>query len=290
MLVKAPDKKKRGVFSRVGWTGFTRDGPHWLIECAKKAKANKEQAKKAWDGLFIRIYHLSTHQGRKTMSSNGCTVIATLAAQKHAKNGYVSDKEMEDIIDNISGPIAKEIREKNNIHGHYGYLSLQEALEGIPTDGTSFTGVAGGNVTNEGHLDNFLKLLSEGEQGNLRDVATSAAFLFNGHTVNVSKYVSGTTGDIWYEINDSLGRMSDENGIAQATRTRCRDLDILRTVLLRYACSQLDQEVFFKNYGYEIDLLSAEEDPRTFQAFVWNTKPTIRERRKLTPLSICTQC
>ena len=135
-LVLAPEKKKRGAFRQVGWTGSAR--AHWLIECSKKSKANKEQAKKTWEELFIRIDRLSTHQGRKTESTNGCTIIATLAAQKHATKGFVTNQEMEHIIDNVAGPIAKEIRKENNIHGYYGYVSLQEAIDGISTDDTDF--------------------------------------------------------------------------------------------------------------------------------------------------------
>ena len=112
---------------------------------------------------------------------------------------------MEHIIDNVAGPIAKEIRKENNIHGYYGYVSLQEAIDGISKDDTDFAGVAGGNVMDDNHIENFLKLLSEGEQGKLHNVTTSAAFLFKGHTINVNKCITGTTGDIWYEINDSLG-------------------------------------------------------------------------------------
>jgi hypothetical protein len=226
----------------------------------------------------IKVSGINTYQGRLIESTNGCTVISALVAahQLSSRSGAVTDATVINVIDRQCGPLLREIRGKLGLGGHA--LIIPSDVHDHLVDHNilsqeTFVGAAGGNILDEGHMNEFLKLL----QGDSAQHAKAAATLFfREHVISIvksqhGKAISGSLsnqGLCCYELIDSMPGMFD-GGRGMATRTRCTDMDSLQVLLRWYAsrkfsdsnCSYIDKTIW--------DDSMADFDPRVFQGFVW---------------------
>jgi len=240
----------------------------------KKEKATmrtiKSQIRKEHQQLMgsnrIDVMNLSTYQGRIPQSTNGCAVISPLVVSRHLRSrSAVGDDEIVEVIDKQCGPLLREIR---------GKLKLGGAALIIPSDvhdhlvdkkllsQDAFVGATGGNIMDQKHLAEFLRLLDTGENNSHARLRTGAALFFREHVVSLAKVPLG--GKWHYDLIDSLPGMA-----GTATRTRCHDLVALETMLRYYASSRFSEsncDYIDKN---DWDDCMADFDPRVFQSFVW---------------------
>jgi hypothetical protein len=238
----------------------------------------------------VQVFHLNTYQGKYNTpaknSTNGCTVISPLVAVHHLSNmnngAGVSDAMIEKVIDTIAPSILTKVRRKLGLDGHaliipsdvHDFLVDEKILKQ-----EMFVGVCGGNLLDGDHMNEFLSLLENGEdvdsgsrnneekKDDSKKVA--AALFFHEHVVSILKVVL-PDGTSWYDLVDSLPRRSSDNYDKMgATRTRCKDLDSLQSVLQWYACSKFSpaDEKYIDSNQWDDNMCNF--DPRVFQAFVW---------------------
>ena len=224
----------------------------------------------------IRVFPLDTYQGRLSESTNGCTVISALVASQHLRTGGdVTDAQICSVIDRQCGPLLRQIRSKLGLGGHaliipsdvHDHLVDHKLLQQ-----DKFIGAAGGNILDEEHLGEFLKLLSVGENGKHGLCAAAATLFFREHVVSLVKRVSHTTQTATYDLVDSMPGLS-YNGQSRASRTHCRDFGSLQVLLRWYAsrkfspahCAYVDRNKWNDSM--------ADLDPRVFQGFVWGESP-----------------
>lgn len=217
----------------------------------------------------IQVLPLATYQGRKMESTNGCTVISALVAAGHLNEaGSISDGRISQVIDRECGPVLREIR---------GKLGLGGSALIIPSDVHDhlvdhkilkqeyFVGAAGGNVMDQQHFGEFVKLLTVGEDGKGANKKAAATLFFREHVISIVKSPVGPN-QSFYDLVDSLPGTGGGNA---ASRTRCKDEDSLEVLLRWYTsrkfsdknCSYIDRNVW--------DDTMADFDPRVFQGFVW---------------------
>ena len=236
----------------------------------------------------IQVFQLKTYQGKYSQpdkdSTNGCTVISPLIAINHLsnENGGISDMMIENVIDNVAPSILIRVRRKLGLAAHaliipsdvHDFLVDEKILKQ-----EMFVGVCGGNLLDGDHVNDFLHLLENGEDSNngsdgirskeeKKDFSkkVAAALFFHEHVVSILKVVL-PDGTSWYDLVDSLPRRV--NDTLGATRTRCKDLQSLQTVLQWYACSKFssaDEKYIDTNIWED---MMCNFDPRVFQAFVW---------------------
>jgi len=224
------------------------------------------------------VFALETHQGKVRDrngldSTNGCTVIAPLIATTHVRSsGGVSDDAIAQIIDNIAPQLLHVIRAKlglgpnsliipSDVHDHLFDKKIISP--------ESFVGVSGGNVMSDEHIGNMLDCLND-DGGGKGQRKTACAFFFHAHVVCIVKLVVNGGKDIWYDLIDSLPHLV--GNVNEGTRTRCKDVESLRTHLRWYASSKFgpaDCDYIDRN---EWNNDRADFDPRVFQAFTWAEK------------------
>jgi hypothetical protein len=220
----------------------------------------------------IEVQAIDTYQGRKSESTNGCTVISALVAACHlVSHGGITNPQVCQVIDRECGPLLREIR---------GKLGLGESALIIPSDVHDhlvdrkilqqkyFEGAAGGNILDPDHFGEFIKLISVGDDGKAPWNRKAAATLFfREHVISIVKLPVGPD-QVFYDLVDSM----PSGGRSLASRTRCKDLKSLEVLLRWYTsrkfsdsnCSHIDRSSW--------DDSMADFDPRVFQGFVWAAK------------------
>jgi hypothetical protein len=226
----------------------------------------------------ISVSYLSTYQGRLHESTNGCTVISALVAANHMMRpgmSSISNDEVAHIIDRVCGPVLRKIRSKLGLPAH-ALLIPSDVHDQLVDDNVLsqdvFEGASGGNVLDETHMGEFMKVLSAGESGKGENHSKAAAtFFFREHVISIVKYLAPNGSQVCYDLIDSLPT-SFQGGRSAATRTRCGSLDALRA-LLNWYCSRKFSDA---NCQYidtqKWDDSMADFDPRVFQGFVWMSK------------------
>ena len=220
------------------------------------------------------MFGLGTYQGRLRNSTNGCTVISPLVVSRHLNSpSNVSDAAIVNVIDKECPPLLREIRKKLELDGDaliipsdvHDHLVDKKILSQ-----SKFSGACGGNILDDKHIGEFLRLLESGEKGDHMMKRTGAAFFFHEHVVSIVKCPLGG-GKFCYDMVDSMPRLVDayDSNKLMASRTRCHDLDAFEVLLRWYACGKFSSS----NCNYidrnEWDEMMADIDPRVFQAFVW---------------------
>jgi hypothetical protein len=217
-------------------------------------------------GGKIRIFSIETYQGRKSESTNGCTVISALVVANHLQDPEpfttISTATIQDVIDNQCGPILRNIRKKLGLSGS-AYISPSEVHEQILLQ-HRFQDVTGGNIMNHEHVRSFLQALSasNGKAG--------ATLFFQEHVVSIVKSINPVTRKPYYDFIDSLPVQNKHGHLTPGTRTRCCNLDALENVIMCYAIWKLRAVAKYNLW----DDQNAESDPRVFQGFVWTAAST----------------
>jgi hypothetical protein len=239
-----------------------------MRELAQQYAADWDSAKTS---KKANVYMLETHQGKASTkgqdSTNGCTVIAPLIASAHITSlGGVSDITVEEIIDFQAPPLLATIRTKlglsagaliipSDVHDHLFDNKIIEA--------ESFMGVFGGNIMDVEHVGALVKcLLDNGTK------KSAAALFFHAHVVCITKMAT-SSGEIWFDLIDSLPRREDPSKPASGCRIRCKDEETMMSCIKWYASQKFgpsDQEYIDKN---EWDEDNCDFDPRVFQGFAW---------------------
>jgi hypothetical protein len=223
----------------------------------------------------IEVTAIDTYQGRTRDSTNGCTVISALVAAFHlVSHGGITNSQVCQVIDRECGPLLREIRNK---------LGLGESALIIPSDvhdhlvdkkvlhQKHFEGAAGGNIMDEDHFGEFIKLISVGDDGKAPWSRKAAATLFfREHVISIVKFPVGPN-QVFYDLVDSLPGLAT-GGRNLASRTRCKDVKSLEVLLRWYTtrkfsdsnCAHIDCNPWDDNM--------ADMDPRVFQGFVWAAK------------------
>ena len=230
----------------------------------------------------VQVFQLGTYQGKFSGSgrdsTNGCAVISPLVAIHHLSNvgaASLPDSVIERVIDDVAPKLLVKVRRKLGLSGNaliipsdvHDFLVDEKILKQ-----EMFVGVCGGNIIDGDHLNEFIRLLEDGEDspnGDEKKDTTkkiAAALFFHEHVVSILKVVlpDGTT---WYDLVDSLPRNS--SGQLGGTRTRCKDLGSFQALLQWYAISKFspaDERYIDTN---QWDDIMCNFDPRVFQAFVW---------------------
>ncbi len=233
----------------------------------------------------VQVFQLGTYQGKYSGSgrdsTNGCTVISPLVAIHHLSNtagASLPDAVIERVIDEVAPKILVKVRRKLGLAGQaliipsdvHDFLVDEKILKQ-----EMFVGVCGGNIIDGDHLNEFIRLLEDGEEApnskkceeeKIGPKKIAAALFFHEHVVSILKVVlpDGTT---WYDLVDSLPRSS--NGQMGGTRTRCKDLGSFQALLQWYAINKFspaDEKYIDTN---QWDDIMCNFDPRVFQAFVW---------------------
>jgi len=234
----------------------------------KSASQAKFEINKDWDRLLTqnqaKIDYLATFQGRRpgpnTDSTNGCTVISPLVAYRHVTwhKPRLPNSHIEHVIDTDCPPILAAIRRKLSLaNGSFivpadvhDYLFDKGLLKNL------FGDVHGGNVFNDGHMDELVKTLEKLDQGRKAGVA----FFFCEHVIPILKNGDGT-----YELVDSLPHQP----VGRAVRILCSSSSVLRVCLTWYCYSKLSPSKLQYIDSNPWNDAVAELDPRTFQAHVW---------------------
>lgn len=234
----------------------------------------------------VQVFQLDTYQGKYNIperdSTNGCTVISPLVAIHHLRDennagAGIPDVMIEKVIDVIAPEILIKVRRKLGLSG--SALIIPSDVHDFLVDEKilkqeMFVGVCGGNLLDGDHVNEFLNLLESGEDnGNsgheekkYSSKKVAAALFFHEHVVSIVKVVL-PDGTSWYDLIDSLPRKMNEK--IGATRTRCKDIESLQSVLQWYACSKITPEDEKYVDTNEWDDVMCNFDPRVFQGFVW---------------------
>ncbi|CAB9507319.1 expressed unknown protein [Seminavis robusta] len=218
------------------------------------------------DGI-IEIRPIDTYQGRYSQSTNGCTVISPLVVAHHlaTSNGVLlPDREIKHVIDNECGPLLREIRGKLGLENHS--LIIPSDVHDHLVDKNilkqdHFVGATGGNIINEEHIGEFIKLFQEKRKA-------GAALFFREHVVSIIKIPVGG-GRAYYDLVDSMPGTKDARNNPCASRTRCKSEEALDVLLKWYATKKFTESncSYIDNNGWN-DMM-ADLDPRVFQGFVW---------------------
>lgn len=217
----------------------------------------------------IRIMSLPTFQGRVDASTNGCTVISALCAAVHMRqaSALLSDDQIGEIIDRQCGPILRKIRSKLGLSGH-ALIIPSDVHDHLVDDKIlrqeDFEGAAGGNIMDEKHRGEFVRLLAVGEDGKGAARKAAATLFFREHVISIVKIVTSPH-QIYYDLIDSLPTSSTGRG----TRTRCADLNALEVLLRWYASRKFSEANCTYIDRHRWDDAMADFDPRVFQGFVW---------------------
>jgi hypothetical protein len=222
----------------------------------------------------IEVFGLGTYQGRNRNSTNGCTVISPLVVSRHLNSpGSVSDDAIVHVIDKQCPPLLRDIRRKLELEGDaliipsdvHDYLVDHKILHQ-----EKFSGACGGNILDEDHIGEFLRLLEGGETGNASMKKTGAAFFFHEHVVSIVKVPLGQ-GRFAYDMVDSMPRLVDAYNSSKmmASRTRCYSLDAFAVLMKWYACGKFSSSNCTYIDRNDWQEMMADLDPRVFQAFVW---------------------
>jgi len=228
---------------------------------------------------MIFIHNLGTHQGRLKEpgkdSTNGCTVISALVAKNHLKPGpAIPNSQIESVIDIDAPPILRKVRVKLGLTGDA--LIIPSDVNDYFVDNNmlrqdQFVGVCGGNIMDEEHMGELLKLMQCGlQQKGVSDKKVAATFFFHEHVICILKSFT-LKGELRYELIDSMPRnMKPGLGPASAVRVRCLDIEGLQVLLSWYACSRFSDSNcdFIDQHGWDEN--NCDFDPRVFQAFVWS--------------------
>jgi hypothetical protein len=262
--------------------------PLALVDINKPAQQSLSELRAHYGRLYrdytahgrIQVVSLPTYQGRRSASTNGCTVISALCAAAHLNSPMnITNDMIEKIIDESCGPVLRTIRSKLGLGGHA--LIIPSDVHDHLVDHKilhqeKFRGAAGGNVLDPSHYGEFLKLLTDeppplpnnGGQSNhitnnTKNTKAGATFFFREHVISIVKCVDRTTGGVSYDWIDS---MPSPSWHGRATRTTCADATALTTQLLHYVSGKLiDNSAASAPW----DDGMADLDPRVFQGFVW---------------------
>lgn len=225
----------------------------------------------------IRVSGLSTYQGRIDDSTNGCTVISALVAANHmlrSGSNTIGDDEIVHIIDRVCGPVLRKIRSKLGLGNTHALLIPSDVHDYLVDSNVLtqevFEGAAGGNAMDPEHMGEFLKLLAVGESGKGNRSKAAATFFFREHVISIVKYLNGNTGQVSYDLIDSLP--GSVNGYSGATRTECQDLESLQVLLKWYTSRKFSDSNCSYIDSHPWDDSMADFDPRVFQGFVWMIK------------------
>ena len=129
-----------------------------------------------------------------------------------------------------------------------------------------FVGATGGNIVDDEHLEELLKLL-QGEPGKTQHYKAAATFFFREHVISIVKFPTSPTEAV-YDMVDSLPTC---NG--RASRTRCMSFEALKVHLQWYSSRKFSDGNCTYIERNRWDDTMADFDPRVFQAFVWADLP-----------------
>lgn len=235
----------------------------WKQDCLRRQSAGR-----------ITVATIPTYQGRVDDSINGCAVIAALCAAWHLRSGRLDVGTIVNVIDKQCGPLLRQIRSKVNlgmhscvapsdVHDHLTELKILKEEQ--------FGGVSGGNILNDKHLSEFVKLLGAGEQTTKVNQPAAATLFFREHVISIVKTIDARNGFTTYCLIDSMPMASNRH---TSSRTTCRDMESLH-VLLKWHCTRKlsDSEcesIDRKKWAW--DDSEAASDARVFQGFVWRQR------------------
>lgn len=256
----------------------------------------------------VRISRANTYQGRLPGSANGCTVIALLLCVHHFCNTTTNvaaaaeavqggqgllqiqgnddglpDATIIQVIDEETPVMLPNVRSKlgliknaliipQDVHDYFMDKEL------LATE--QFVTVVGGNVLDDNHVEEFMKhLTATTDHGKL-----AATLFFHDHVIAILCLRRGKSGDVWFDVIDSLPneetlrRVDQEtttfgSGILDfvpfASRIRCLTVEALKATIRWFACSRFtdDNKQYLDMYDW--DDAHSDFDPRVFQAFVW---------------------
>lgn len=232
----------------------------WKEECLRRQTAGR-----------ITVTSIPTYQGRVEDSINGCAVIAALLAAWHLRTGSLDMSTIVDVIDRQCGPMLRQIRSKANL-GVHSCIAPSDAHDHLTElnilKQRHFGGVSGGNILNDKHLSEFVKLIGAGEQRNEANKPSAATLFFREHVMSIVKTIDDRTGSASYCLIDSMPMASNRH---TSSRTTCRDMESLH-VLLKWHCARKlsDSEckaIDRKKWAWDDSM--ADSDSRVFQGFVW---------------------
>lgn len=218
----------------------------------------------------IQVSPLRTYQGRINGSINGCTVISACVVSKHMEtHGGVNDSQIQSVIDSECVPLLRAIRKKVGLGGTsliipsdvHDYLVDYKLLYQH-----KFSGVAGGNLMNQAHLGELIKLLS-GEEGKTSHLKSGATLFFREHVISIVKFPKSANEAIY----DMIDSMPTCNGFG--SRTRCHSIDALKVHLEFYCAGKFSDSNINYIERNRWDDVMADFDPRVFQSFVWADLP-----------------
>jgi hypothetical protein len=197
-----------------------------------------------------------------------------LVVSQHLKTpGNVTDGAIVNVIDKECPPLLRDIRNKLELEGDA--LIIPSDVHDYLVDHKiliqeKFAGACGGNILDELHTNEFLKILSSGENGNASDKKTGAALFFHEHVVSIVKCHLGG-GKYCFDLVDSMPRLVDpqDSNRLMASRTRCHSLEAFASLLKWYACGKFSPSNCTYIDRNDWDECMADFDPRVFQAFVW---------------------
>lgn len=231
----------------------------------------KLEVNSTWNKLLSQrqaaIDYLGTFQGRYPSqgrdSTNGCAVISPLIGYRHVswKQPKLPTAHINHVIDVDCPPILQSIRSK---------LGLPKGSFIVPADVHDylfdagllkdlFGDVHGGNVLDDEHLNNLTMSLEKLPRGH----KAAVAFFFSEHVNAILKNADGT-----YEFVDSLPHRPAGVGV----RILCSSVAVLKICMKWYCLNKFSsskEQYIEKNAWSE---MTAEIDPRTFQAHVWHKK------------------
>jgi len=238
---------------------------HFRLSAAQE----KAQVTREWDKLLhqnqAKIDYLRTFQGRNHSgsmdSTNGCTVISPLVAYRHITwpRSRLPNSHVEHVIDVDCPPILSQIRAKH---------SLPKGSFIVPADVHDFLfdrgllrdlfgDVCGGNILDDDHLNNWIETFEAIPLGK----KAGAAFFFSEHVTAVIKNGDGT-----YELVDSM----PHHPVGRGCRFICSSAAVLKICLKWYSFSKLTGNKLDYVEKNSWSDMTAELDPRTFQAHVWH--------------------
>ena len=237
----------------------------------------------------IEIFYLSTYQGKITHipsrdSTNGCAVISPLVAALHLQSDEkgVSNAHIAKVIDEIAPPILLRVRKKLGL-GKNAFIIPSDVHDFLVDEKIllqeQFVGVVGGNILDDDHIGELLRLLENGSDEINGESSTNAyaknsaskhkkvagALFFHEHVVSIVKTVQSGGSRCYYDLVDSM----PDHGTDSATRTRCRDIESFKSALSYYALTKFSPTElgYIDKNTWNADMVDF--DPRVFQAFVW---------------------
>ena len=219
----------------------------------------------------------------------------------------VSDKIIEDIIDEGAPSMLPSIRAKLNLNGSAFIIPSDVHdffIDSALLTQDQFVGVSGGNIFDEVHLKSFISILSAGDAP---DRPIAATLFFHEHVICLHRLFVTQTAEnatiIWFDFIDSLPAKkmlsceheeSDEGSLSEndmtlgesrdalegveisngsnenGVRLRCSDAESLFAMIRWYAHSKLTDNDRSYIARCAWNDYNTEFDPRVFQAFIWS--------------------